>query len=32
MTPMSLLPQEAVAAGISYDELCLMIAHEAAQQ
>ncbi len=26
MTPMSLLPQEAAAAGISYDELCLTIA------
>ena len=29
MTPMSLLPQEAAAAGISYDELCLAIATSA---
>ena len=29
MTPMSLLPQEAAAAGIGYDELCLTIAHSA---
>ncbi len=29
MTPMSLLPQEAAAAGISYDELCLTIATSA---
>ncbi len=29
MTPMSLLPQEAAAAGISYDELCLTIAMSA---
>jgi D-alanine-D-alanine ligase len=30
MTPMSLLPQEAAAAGIGYDELCLTIASTAA--
>lgn len=29
MTPMSLLPQEAAAAGIGYDELCLAIAEAA---
>jgi len=29
MTPMSLLPQEAAAAGIGYDELCLTIAEAA---
>ncbi len=29
MTPMSLLPQEAAAAGIDYDTLCLMIANDA---
>lgn len=29
MTPMSLLPQEAAAAGIGYDELCLIIANTA---
>ena len=32
MTPMSLLPQEAAAAGISYDELCLMIARDAMER
>jgi D-alanine-D-alanine ligase len=29
MTPMSLMPQEAAAAGISYGELCEMIAKTA---
>lgn len=32
MTPISLLPQEAAAAGIGYDELCLIIAEAAVKQ